>query len=93
MKMKIEVVWKIDETLHIEIDPEEYNQIVSDSDGNKNLIALALDSLDKKRWSLDWRQAWAEVGKWGGRGKGRKWKSSGRSVHSKQLLGMKILEE
>lgn len=93
MKMKIEVVWKIDETLTIEIEPEEYDKIVSVSDGNKNLIALALDSFDKKRWSLDWRQTWAEVRQWGGRGKGRKWRRSGGSVHSKQLQGMKIIEE
>ena len=46
--MKIEVIWKIEETLNIEIEPEEYNQIVRDSDGNKHLIALALESFDKK---------------------------------------------
>ena len=83
--MKIEVVWKIDETLNIEIEPEEYNQIVRDSDGNKHLIALALESVDKKnRNDLNWRQLW-------GRGKGRKWRRGGS--RRMQLQGMKILEE
>ena len=84
--MKIEVIWKIEETKNIEIEPEEYNLIVRDSEGNKNLIALALDSFDKKRNNLNWRLIW------GRSRKDRKWRTGGL-VHSKQLQGMKILEE
>jgi hypothetical protein len=87
MKMKIEVIWKIEETLNIEIEPEEYNQIVRDCDGNKNLIALALDSFDKKRNNLNWRLIW------GRSGKERKWRRISHCEKHKQLQGMKILEE
>ena len=53
--MIIEVEWKIEETQNIEIEPEEYNQIVRDAMGGETkecqeyLIALALDSLAQKR--------------------------------------------
>jgi hypothetical protein len=83
--MKIEVEWKIEKSNRIEIAPEEYNQIVRDSDGNKHLIVLALENFDKKnRNDLNWRQLW-------GRGKNRKWTRGGS--RRMQLQGMKILEE